>query len=587
MPASRARFHALWLAALLVPAFAFGFAAWSAWQDVRQDAEARMLRAVDVLHEHALRAFQTQEVVLTAIDDHLRGRSWDEIAQSRQVHAFLRRIERSAPTIGGLALVRPDGRLAMTSRLAVPAVPIDFSDRDYVQWHRAGHAGLFLSGVQVTRPHGWLGFVLSLGRTNADGRPDGGTIASSFPPNHFTDFFATVRHGEQDVLALLREDGAILARLPAPPEGTSHEPRPDGPLVRAWRTKASGRGVVRLTSALDGKDRLFAFRSVDPYPAVVVYGLSADAPRAAWLRRLRPIAVVSGLAALLLLTLTALAQRTARREAAALAAAANEAEARAETEARLRQAERVGALGQIAAGIAHDFNNLIQSVSAAALLLDRRADNSDEVRRLAGLVRDAAERGTRVVRRVLDFSRQPPREEGECFDCGAALRRMRGLLAGMLGPGIRLHLDLPPTLPPAQGNRAEFETVILNLAGNARDAMPEGGTIRIAARPVTVEQAIPSPHDAEPLAPGRYLQLTVSDTGTGMPPEVLARVGEPFFTTKPAGKGTGLGLSLARRFADRAGGALRVASRPGEGTAVTLWLREAAADPPATGGAAR
>lgn len=157
----------------------------------------------------------------------------------------------------------------------------------------------------------------------------------------------------------------------------------------------------------------------------------------------------------------------------------------------------------------------------------------------------------------------------------------------MLGPGIRLQLDLPPGLPQVQGNSAEFETVIMNLAGNARDAMPEGGTIRIAARPVAVEQAVRPLPDAEPLSPGRYLRLTISDTGTGMPPEVLARVGEPFFTTKPAGKGTGLGLSLARRFADRAGGALHIASRAGEGTVVTLWLREAAPDRPAIDGAAR
>lgn len=585
-PGSRVRFRALWLAAVLVPAFGFGIAAWSAWRDVWQEAETRMLRAVDVLHEHALRAFQTQEVVLTAVDDHLAGLPWDRIGQSETVLDFLRRIERSAPAIGGLALVRPDGMLAMTSRLPVPVPPIDFSDRDYVQWHRAGHASLYLSQVLITRPNGWLRFALSRSRTGADGRPDGGTIASSFPPAHFTDFFATVRQGRRDVLALVRDDGAILARLPAPPEGSGHGPRPDGPLVRAWRSAPGGHGMAQLTSALDGENRLFAFRSIDPYPAFVAYGLSTDAPRMAWLRRLLPIGAVSALAATLLLTLTALAQRTAWREAAALAAAAAEAEARAETEAQLRQAERVGALGQVAAGIAHDFSNLVQAVSAAALLLERRAGDAAEVRRLAGLVRDAAGRGTGVIRRMLDFARRPG-EDGESFDCGAALRRLEMLLSGMLGLGIRLDLDLPSALPQVQGNRAEFETVVLNLAGNARDAMPQGGTIRIAARPVAVEQAVPPSPDGAPLSPGRYLRLSVSDTGTGMPPEVLARVGEPFFTTKDAGKGTGLGLSLARRFAGRAGGALHIASRAGEGTIVTLWLREAAGPPPATDSAVR
>ncbi len=583
--AARRRFAALWAAAVLVPALGFALAAWSAWSDTQAEAASRLLRMVDVPHEHALRAFQTQEVVLAAVEGRIEGLSWPEIRDSAGAHGFLRRLEASSGFIYGLALVAPDGRLAAAGRAAHPAPAIDLNDRDYVRAHRAGEAGLHVSRIIVTRPSGARVFALSRGRLGPDGRPDGGTIATSFEPEGFAAFYASVAEGPHDVQALLRADGAILARNPEPPPGTDWGPPPANPLTRAMRAAApGGRGGLRVEGGLDGRPKRLAFRRVGGYPAFVVYGLTDESVRAAWLRRLPPIAAVSALGSLLLLSLTALARRAVGREAAALAAAAAEAaharaeaEARVEAEARLRQAEKVGALGQVAAGVAHDFNNLVQAVSAAAHLLGRRAGDRAEVLRLAAMLRDAAERGARVVHRMLDYvRREAGGDGGDRFEPLPALRRLEALLGGHLRPGVALRLDLPTALPPVQGDRAEFETVLVNLVGNARDAMPEGrgGEVRVAAAAVAVAEGQDSA-----LSPGRYLRVTVADTGTGMPPEVLARVGEPFFTTKPAGKGTGLGLSLARRFAERAGGVLRLASRPGEGTTVTLWLREAPPPP--------
>jgi two-component system NtrC family sensor kinase len=253
---------------------------------------------------------------------------------------------------------------------------------------------------------------------------------------------------------------------------------------------------------------------------------------------------------------------------------------RAEAEDRLRRSERSAALGQIAAGVAHDMNNLVQSVVAAARLLDRRAENPSEVRRLSGLVRDAAARGARLARRMLEFGRAAP-DGAERFDIAATLNGLEALLGGLLGSGLRLRCTAPADLPEVEADRRELETVLVNLVVNARDAMPDGGEVAVtAALDPSAGAALPGLR----MRPGPMVRLSVADTGTGMPPEVLARAEEPFFSTKPTGKGTGLGLTMARQFAERAGGAMRIESAPGRGTTIILWLPAAGVAPAPSAG---
>jgi signal transduction histidine kinase len=154
------------------------------------------------------------------------------------------------------------------------------------------------------------------------------------------------------------------------------------------------------------------------------------------------------------------------------------------------------------------------------------------------------------------------------FDVAAALRAVEALMSGTLSGHHRLRLNIPAGLPPACGNTAECEAMLINLVANARDAMPAGGEIG-----VTAAIAPPPSHPPHPrLPPGSYLRLSVRDTGSGMDAATLARAGELFFTTKPAGHGSGLGLAMARGFARRNGGALELTSTPGQGTTVTVWL---------------
>ncbi|MGG5809617.1 ATP-binding protein [Falsiroseomonas sp. CW058] len=572
----RASFWPLWTAAILLPAAVFLLTAWITWRNVTAEAESRVARLADMLHEQTLRAFETQEALLTAADARIAGMAWDAVAASAEVHGFLLRLAESAPFTAGLGLVDAAGWMVLRAGAEpFPQQPLDQRDRDYVRAYLEGARGTFVGGRVTARPSGQQIFVLSRPRSG----PEGGVLASSFRVDQFTRFYASIVEAPGDRVALIHADGAVLARFPVP---TGAEPRlpPDSPTLRMM---AEGRraGLFTVRSGLDGTLRLNAFRRVGDYPVAVIYGFGPATMQRAWMARLAAPAVICLAAAALLLLLTARVTRSARREGAAMAAAAAdahlariEAERRAEMEARLRRSERNAALGQVAAGVAHDMNNLVQSVVASSRLLDRRAGDVTEVRRIARLMDEAATRGARLARRMLEFGRAAP-DGAERFAPAEVLGRLEALLDGLLGSGLRVECAAPQGLPPIRADRREFETVLVNLIVNARDSMPQGGVVRVLA---TLEQGA-GPPEAPRQAP--MLRVSVADHGTGMPPEVLARAEEPFFTTKGADQGTGLGLTMARQFAERSGGAMRIDSVQGRGTTVTLWLPVASAGPSA------
>jgi two-component system NtrC family sensor kinase len=559
--------------AVALPLLGFLLGAWLIWRDVEDEARARLVRSVDVLHEHALRAFETQDALLTAVEARVAGLGWEEMAASEDLHLFLARLDDATALLRGFGIVDPAGRMIVSSaRGYFPMPPNDMSGRDYVRATRAGVAGSHVSDQFVSNPTGTRLFTLSrpLGPPGeAGGEATGpGTLVGAFSVANFWAFYASIAETEDDRVALVRLDGALLARHPPTPAPVHFGP--DSPLMAALRAQGSDAGVFRAPSAVDGVPRLNAFRRIGPYPVVVLYGIGPATLEAEAWRRLLPLAGMAGGAMLLLLMLTALVRRAARREAQALSAAAAEAEAaRAEAEARavaeqrLRQTERSAALGQVAAGVAHDMNNLVQAVLASARLLERRAEAPEEVRRIADLLSAAAARGQRVAHRMLAFGRPPQRAEG--FAMAEALCGLEDALGGLLGSGVKLKVEAEPRLPEVPADRSDFETVLVNLVVNARDAMPRGGLVHVRA--ALVREA---PSDLP--TGGPWVRVSVADSGTGMTEELLQRVGEPFFSTKPPGQGTGLGLLMARQFAERVGGGMAIDSRPGEGTTVTLWL---------------
>jgi signal transduction histidine kinase len=281
--------------------------------------------------------------------------------------------------------------------------------------------------------------------------------------------------------------------------------------------------------------------------------------------------------------------------AGAMAAARTEARAALEKEAmqrqaltRLAHAQRLEALGQLAGGVAHDFNNVLQVVQSSARLIERAPEDAVKARHLAATMSEAAGRGANITRRLLSFARGAELRS-EAVDAGALFAALGEILAHTIGPGVDVRMEVNAPLPRLLADRQQLETVLINLATNARDAMEGQGKLTIFAMRETVEE------DDEFfrgwLQAGAYVRISVSDTGRGMNPEVLARACEPFFTTKPEGEGTGLGLAIARGFAAQSGGALKIDTMDGAGATVHLWLpcarnlREGPA--PAAGGLAQ
>lgn len=517
-----------------------------------------------------------------------------EIASSRELHELLRALERSSAALTGIGLVDPEGRMvAVAARFPQP--PVEVADREYFRVHRDAPAGVaessFVGEVVVSRPREVPVFSLSRPRRDAAGGFDG-VIVTAFAPEYFSDFYAQVAESAGDAVALLRLDGALLARSPPAPDWGSRAARAGRALAVA--TAPPGHGLVTTRSVLDGKERLFAVRRLENYPVAVVYGLDRAVPRAAWLRQLAVIGAVSALAAALLLGLTMRAAAAARRERAAAERAREEAERRAEAEAAravaevaLREGQRLETLGQIAAGVAHDFRNTVQAVQGGVRLILRTLDSGDlaQARATARLVGEAAGHGGALTERMLAVARRGGgAPDAAALDPAQAVAQACELLRRTLGAGVTVRCEVAAEgLPPrVRGDRAELEAALLNLAVNARDAMPAGGELTVSLAPEVIAEGV-APHPAG-LPAGRYARIAVADTGVGMDAATLARATEAFFTTKPAGRGTGLGLSTVRGFAEEVGGALRIESEPGRGTTVTLWLPAAepdGADPPA------
>ncbi|WP_372624083.1 PAS domain S-box protein [Falsiroseomonas sp.] len=252
--------------------------------------------------------------------------------------------------------------------------------------------------------------------------------------------------------------------------------------------------------------------------------------------------------------------------------------AQREAEAALRQADRLTALGQLTGGIAHDFNNLLTVASVSLEMAAESARDGKAAPDLIDSARSALERGTRLTSQLLSYARRQPLRP-EALDLGRLLPERLELVRRTLGERHTLELDLAET-GPISADPAQLEAALVNLLVNARDAMPVGGPITVETRPVVID-ADTAGQEAE-LAPGRYAMIAVSDRGTGMSPTVKARIFEPFFTTKPPGRGTGLGLSMVLGFAKQSGGHVAVASEPGRGTTMKLFLPtvQAGAEPP-------
>jgi PAS domain S-box-containing protein len=256
--------------------------------------------------------------------------------------------------------------------------------------------------------------------------------------------------------------------------------------------------------------------------------------------------------------------RDARGEVVAIVPEAADITARRQAEDALRQSQKLEAIGQLTGGIAHDFNNLLTPIIGGLDLLQRKRRGDEQTARLVSAALQSAERARLLVQRLLSFARRQ-HLEARSVNLKQLVHGMLDLIDRPLGSKIEIRIDMPDDLPDVRVDPNQLEVGLLNLAVNARDAMPEGGVIAISAKAASVDEG-------SALRPGRYVCLSLGDSGVGMAPETLARAIEPFYSTKGVGKGTGLGLSMVHGLAAQSGGQLQLESALGKGTTATLWL---------------
>jgi signal transduction histidine kinase len=330
---------------------------------------------------------------------------------------------------------------------------------------------------------------------------------------------------------------------------------------------------------------LTAFRQVGEHPLVVSVTLSMDRVAAEWLTNTAYTAALCLFAAMALGFATWLAIRRWRSEQAVLITLSeNRDELRAEigrreaAEAGLLQAQRLEALGRLTGGVAHDFNNLLTAILGTVHLLERHLGSAadERVRKYLGMARDAVQRGAKLNSSLLAFARRQKLHTAS-LDANELVQGFQPLIQRALGEAVTLAVQLDPELPPCRADASQLEAALLNLAINARDALPRGGMVTLTTRPARLDATLLAGNaDAKP---GDYVALSLRDDGVGMAPDVRERAFEPFFTTKPLGKGTGLGLSQVFGFIRQLGGHIAIDSTLGEGTVVTLYL-PVAAEPP-------
>ena len=552
------------------PAAIFAFAAWYDWRETYDQSILQASRTVQILREHALKVFEANEFAIDQIEERIRGLDWQTIRNSEEIHNYLVRLVRQQRSVSSILLIAPDGKAAALSG-AFPTPDLDMSDRALFIAAKNGELGTRIGEPIVGRLTGAHLVIVSRPRA-APGGAFNGIIAVATSLDRFSEFYRDITSVDENSVTLGRTDGAVLAREPPTTTGASRLTQASG-FMRSVRT---GGKTYRTIGELDGVERVHSIVPVGNYPVYVSYGVSVTAMRKLWLLDMLMFGAFAVSAAVALFAVSHLALRRVRNEQQLIGQWREEVQRRESAENALRQTQKMEALGQLTGGVAHDFNNMLMVIGGNVEMLRKKVGPGAE--RQIAAIEHAARSGEALTRKLLAFSRRRL-VQARSVELGPFVLKVADLVKPSLPHGIELTVEIPPDVWPVQVDADDLELALVNVVLNARDAMPDGGTVTISAR----NRALAADSlDADHLV-GDFVLLSVADSGTGIAGEHLSRVFEPFFTTKEVGRGTGLGLSQVYGFAKQNGGAVTIDSAPGNGATVNLLLRRSdapAAEPP-------
>jgi signal transduction histidine kinase len=500
------------------------------------------------LREHVHSVISGADTILERVDDgyarssgHYALPQW--IAQSHFLHETLIQV----------GIIGPDGYAIATTLPGIGRV--DLSDREHFRVHLNPDAPQpFISRPVIGRGSGKPSIQISRRIEHPDGSFAGVGVVS-LDPAYFSRFFESINLGPHSLVSLIGRDGVLRAR--STPAGPNIGIGQDFSGTPGMKTLLSApQGIYRARSTIDGIERIFAFAADRDYPVIVAAATAVDdivgEHRSAELVEFAAAAALSGVVLWLVYRAT---QELSRR---------------VEHGRRLRQSQKLEAIGQLTAGVAHDFGNILTAIKGNVELAGR-SEPAAGLRKLLGNIGQAAQQGEHIVRNLLAASRRQ-RLQPRAVDVNEIVQTTAELLRTGLGSRWTVRCELAPALPPVVADEAQVGTALLNLAINARDAMPAGGTVIFETKLLDVGEAS-GLHD---LAAGRYVAINTKDDGIGMPADIAAKAFEPFFTTKD--QGTGLGLSQVHGLAKQLGGTVTIDTAQQIGTTVAIYLPVAATE---------
>ena len=540
--------------------------------------EQRTLAAIDLLlvqeTEHTL---QSVDLVLVNVAEKLIADNLTTAKQfaakesDRTTYEMLKSRIIGIPQLDVISLIGADGKVVNSSR-GYPPVDFSVTDRDYYQVLAATPSDqAFVSQpVQNQATGKWMLYLAR--RINSASGKFLGLVIGGIDLDYFENLYKTLQIGRGGTVSLWRADGTLLARYPPNP-GIGHG-------VKAEHLARADQSVhpiaFKVDDSFDGPRRLIATMAAKQFPIVVNISKATGQILTDWNQVTALIAAGTFICIAALGFVLWLLMRQVNTYDALTQAHEERSKAIAEreqAEAQLRQAQKLETIGQLTGGIAHDFNNLLTAVLGNLELLKKHTESTDErLHRWASNAYDAANRGAVLTQRLLVFSRRQPLDP-RATDVVTLLASMSDLLRRTLGENIEVTTEIEPGLWSAYADLNQLDNAILNIAINARDAMEGRGRLTIAAHNSHI--AGPGRAGDPEIEPGEYVILAITDTGKGIAEDVLERVFEPFFSTKPIGQGTGLGLSQVYGFVKQTGGHVQIHSQPDKGARVELYLPRA------------